>query len=104
MRPRGSALRRAMSLDDPRLPRRELLLATASVLVAGCSSSAPPRTATAREAHPDANGELARIEAAVGGRVGVLALDTASGRTLAHRADERFAMCSTFKWTLAAAA
>jgi len=39
----------------------------------------------------------------VGGRVGVFALDTASGRTLAHRADERFAMCSTFKWPLAAA-
>jgi beta-lactamase class A len=43
------------------------------------------------------------IEASIGGRVGVFALDTASGRHLAHREDERFAMCSTFKWTLAAA-
>jgi beta-lactamase class A len=34
--------------------------------------------------------------------VGVYAFDTGSGRELAHRADERFAMCSTFKWVLAA--
>jgi beta-lactamase class A len=39
----------------------------------------------------------------VGGRVGVFALDTGTGRQLAHRSDERFAMCSTFKWALAAA-
>lgn len=45
---------------------------------------------------------IADIEAELGGRVGVLALDTADGRSLAHRADERFAMCSTFKWLLAA--
>ncbi|HEX7719372.1 MAG TPA: class A beta-lactamase, partial [Woeseiaceae bacterium] len=37
------------------------------------------------------------------GRVGVMVLDTDSGETLEHRADERFAMCSTFKWVLAAA-
>jgi beta-lactamase class A len=39
----------------------------------------------------------------VGGRVGVFALDTGSRNYLAHREDERFAMCSTFKWALAAA-
>jgi beta-lactamase class A len=46
---------------------------------------------------------IAAIEAAIGGRLGAYALDTESGRELAHRADERFAMCSTFKTTLAAA-
>lgn len=46
---------------------------------------------------------IADIEKEVGGRVGVMALDTDSGETLEHRADERFAMCSTFKWILAAA-
>ncbi len=46
---------------------------------------------------------IADIEHKVGGRVGVMALDTESGETLEHRADERFAMCSTFKWILAAA-
>jgi beta-lactamase class A len=35
--------------------------------------------------------------------VGVFALDTGNGRQISHRADERFAMCSTFKWVLAAA-
>jgi beta-lactamase class A len=35
--------------------------------------------------------------------VGVFAIATDSGATLAHRADERFALCSTFKLLLAAA-
>ncbi len=35
--------------------------------------------------------------------MGVFAVDTATQRQLAHRSDERFAMCSTFKWVLAAA-
>jgi beta-lactamase class A len=46
---------------------------------------------------------LSDIEASVGGRLGVFALDTGSGNRMAHRADERFALCSTFKWVLAAA-
>jgi beta-lactamase class A len=47
---------------------------------------------------------LAAIEAGVGGRLGVFALDVTSGRTLAHRPGERFPMCSTFKAMAAAAA
>ncbi len=46
---------------------------------------------------------LAGLEAKSGGRLGVAVLDTGSGRTLQHRAEERFAMCSTFKLMLAAA-
>jgi beta-lactamase class A len=45
---------------------------------------------------------VADIEASVGGRVGVMAIDTGDGTEMSHRADERFAMCSTFKWLLAA--
>ena len=45
---------------------------------------------------------FAELEADLGGRVGVMAIDTAGGSELSHRADERFAMCSTFKWLLAA--
>lgn len=56
-----------------------------------------------RLAFADDNSSIADIENKVGGRVGVMALDTMSGETLEHRADERFAMCSTFKWILAAA-
>jgi beta-lactamase class A len=40
---------------------------------------------------------LAELESKLGGRIGVFAGD------LSYRADERFAMCSTFKWVLAAA-
>jgi beta-lactamase class A len=45
---------------------------------------------------------IADIEQRHGGRLGVFAVDTGSGRTLAYRADERFLMCSTFKGLLAA--
>lgn len=43
-----------------------------------------------------------QIEQRVGGRLGVAALNSANGVTLGYRADERFAMCSMFKWLLAA--
>lgn len=45
---------------------------------------------------------LAALEQRVRGRLGFFALDTATGRTWAHRADERFATASTFKALLAA--
>jgi beta-lactamase class A len=41
--------------------------------------------------------DLAAIEAASGGRLGVGVLDVTSGERVAHRGDERFPMCSTFK-------
>ncbi len=58
---------------------------------------------SARAAHADTDSPFAELERELGGRVGVAALDTASGLRLAHRGAERFAMCSTFKWLLAAA-
>jgi beta-lactamase class A len=45
----------------------------------------------------DAEARLAALELANGGRLGVAALDFGSGRRISHRADERFALCSTFK-------
>jgi beta-lactamase class A len=63
----------------------------------------PPRLAAPPEHPAPALRSVAEIEAGVGGRVGVFAVDTGTGRQLAHRADELFAMCSTFKWVLAAA-
>lgn len=47
--------------------------------------------------------EFVRIENESGGRLGVAALDMASGRRIGHRADERFPMCSTFKLLAAGA-
>lgn len=46
---------------------------------------------------------IAEIEKASGGRIGVVAIDSKSGRRIEHRSNERFPMCSTFK-TLAVAA
>jgi beta-lactamase class A len=43
------------------------------------------------------------IEERTGARIGVAALDTASGKRLDHRSEERFPMCSTFKFLAAAA-
>jgi hypothetical protein len=40
---------------------------------------------------------IAEIERRYGGRVGVFAVDTGSERTFAHRADQRFLMCSTLQ-------
>ncbi|WP_088561838.1 class A beta-lactamase [Arboricoccus pini] len=45
---------------------------------------------------------IAAIEQRHGGRLGVFAVDTGSNRALAHRSDERFLMCSTFKGLLGA--
>lgn len=46
---------------------------------------------------------FADIEATIRCRLGVSIVDTESGRRWAHRADERFPMCSTFKMLAAAA-
>lgn len=60
------------------------------------------RPLTAKSAARDAAGALAAIEAELGGRVGVAAWNTGTGAWVKRRADERFAMCSTFKLFLAA--
>ncbi|MDB5378707.1 MAG: bla [Rubritepida sp.] len=46
---------------------------------------------------------LAALEQREDGRLYVFALDTGSGRSLAHRSEDRVLMCSTFKALLAAA-
>jgi beta-lactamase class A len=78
--------------------RRQFVVSTLSVVACSRARLAGPTTPPTRTPR-----SLAEIEARVGGRVGVFAVDTGTGRQLAHRADERFAMCSTFKWVLAAA-
>lgn len=79
--------------------RRAFLGSLGWVLV-GCAAS-PTKKKTASLDSGDAG--VDQIEALVGGRVGVFAVALDSGKTIAHRADERFALCSTFKLLLAAA-
>ena len=47
--------------------------------------------------------KLDALERQHGGRLGVSILDTGNGRRVAHRGDERFLMCSTFKLLAVAA-
>ncbi|MDT6986509.1 class A beta-lactamase [Streptomyces lusitanus] len=94
-----------------RLSRRALLLTAALVPVAGCAADAPDRAPAAggsatpgrRTPDPVSPPRLRALEREFGARLGVFAVDTGTGATVVHRADERFALCSTFK-TLAAAA
>jgi len=51
---------------------------------------------------PAAARPFAALEQRHGGRLGVAALDTVTGRRLGYREDERFALCSTFKLALVA--
>ena len=50
----------------------------------------------------DAASRFADLERRNGGRLGVSALDTRNGRQLGYRGDERFPLCSTFKFLAAA--
>jgi len=78
-------------------PHRRLFVAAA-----GASLLAAPRAFAARTART-AEAELAALEAEIGGRVGVAAWDTGGGAWIRRRADERFAMASSFKVLLAGA-
>jgi beta-lactamase class A len=60
-------------------------------------------TASAASGEDDAAARIAAIETRVGGRIGVAALDTSNSKRVDYRADERFSMCSTFKFLAAAA-
>lgn len=93
--------------------RREMLAATVAVLTSACARAQPASTPSNDVALVSPRA-IEDIEARLGGRVGVFAIDTGiapatsdtrlrRSSVIAHRADERFAMCSTFKWVLAAA-
>jgi beta-lactamase class A len=81
--------------------RRTLLLAAATApLALTLNACASPQ---ANAASVGSATSLEALERAAGGRLGVYALDTATGRRVQHRADERFPFCSTFKAMLIAA-
>jgi beta-lactamase class A len=77
------------------LSRRNFL--ASSVLALPCYLRAGPRRFGKLAA------AFAQIEQTNGGRVGVAVLDTATGERSYYRADERFPMCSTFKFLLVSA-
>jgi beta-lactamase class A len=78
--------------------RRTLLLAASVLPLAGaCTAWSQKGPQSSAEA------QLAALESASGGRLGVVAFNTASGARVQHRAHERFPFCSTFKLMLSAA-
>lgn len=81
------------------MDRRTFLLTAATIplSLAATAMAAEGATSTSPQAR------LALLERSSGGRLGVHAVNTASGAQIGHRADERFPLCSTFKLMLAAA-
>lgn len=77
--------------------RRELLIGSlmSAPMLGGLAALAQGREEEVREA-------LFALDRKHGGRLGVAILDSGSGRVVAHRGEERFAMCSTFKFAAAA--
>jgi len=69
---------------------------------AGATGEGRRAVRTHSTAHSAAS-RLAALEKREGGRLGVAALDTATARRVEHRGDERFAMCSVFKFLAAGA-
>jgi beta-lactamase class A len=99
--------------------RRSVLVAAASgitLFLAGCASPNEPPSAPKPSALKPSSlkpsstptpsidySPLVTLETTFAARIGVFALDTATGRRVSYRADERFAFCSTSKALLAAA-
>lgn len=69
---------------------------------AGDTAPTPTPTPTPEPA-PVEDSRFADLERRFDARLGVFAVDTGTGATVAHRADERFAMCSTYKALVAGA-
>jgi beta-lactamase class A len=89
-----------MAIDNRRRRRRRFIRYAGAGLLGILAGEFAIVRATALASSPN---PFRPIEKSVGGRIGVMALDTGTGKSLASRPDERFPMCSTFKWLLAAA-
>ncbi len=104
---------------------RRAVIGAATLLLAGCAQEDKKATTSARQSTagpslspsgaaptpPSAtvsgakerHGRLVELERRFGARLGVYAVATGTGATVAHRADERFPFCSAFKGLAAAA-
>jgi len=82
---------------------RRGILAGAAVLACGHGLRASRAAGEGAGASGASADRIAALEKRAGGRLGVAAVDTATGRRLAHRGGQRFPLCSTFKFLAAAA-
>ncbi|MHA7846958.1 class A beta-lactamase [Serratia sp. D1N4] len=81
--------------------RRKLLLAAAAI--PAISALTPLLAYAAGTTLQQAQQQLAALEKASGGRLGVVAINTADGKTLQLNGEQRFPFCSTFKVMAASA-
>jgi beta-lactamase class A len=88
---------------DPGITRRLALVSAVAAASCGRGVDAAKQNSPADGGAPLDDARFAAIEKRIGGRLGVAALNTANGAMLTHWANERFAMCSSFKWLLGAA-
>ena len=78
-----------------------------SMALSGCAESATKivqktkETKSANLIQDDDFVAFNALETTAGGRLGALVINTGTGEYIGHRKDERFAMCSTFKFALA---
>lgn len=84
------------------MQRRAVLAGIAASLGGRFALSGSPAMARAGPRVPAGTRLLGKLEARSGGRLGVQVRDSGSGLGFGWRADEAFALCSTFKLSLAA--
>ena len=78
--------------------RRSLLIGGGALAVlAACSQEKASTAAPAEPTPPSIEDRIGALERQYGAFAGVYAENLDSGRSVAHRADDAFAMCSTFK-------
>ncbi|RSN34126.1 class A beta-lactamase [Amycolatopsis sp. WAC 01416] len=98
-----------MTSPGSAVTRRALLGMAVLVPLGACTRGTPPPSPSAPPPPPPPapsrqfHDRLMELEKKFDARLGVYALDTEGGSTVEHRADERFAFCSTFKGVAAAA-
>lgn len=82
-------------------PQRMWLRLAILLPIVPLAQLAPAAAPTAANDHLEK--QLATIEAKIGGRLGVAAVATGNGQRIEYRAEQRFPMCSTFKFLAVAA-
>lgn len=85
------------------IARRQFLQWTGAAAASALAATALAKTALPSPKPAVAAKDFAALEAASGGRLGVTLLNTGTGWRTGNRQDERFPMCSTFKFVLSAA-
>jgi len=85
------------------LARRQFLLLTGAAAASALATSVFAKSPLPSSMTAVRSKDFATLEAASGGRLGVTLLNTGTGWRTGHRQDERFPMCSTFKFVLSAA-